>query len=114
MATQTAALEPASVYTFVGDTAPTVNFTFSRPGQSTVDLTGATVNLYIQNPNTLQRTNTGHTTCTLTNAALGKCSYTWMDGDLPVQGVYDATLRIVYSTGKKESAPVAIEVGSVV
>jgi hypothetical protein len=106
------ALQPVSIFTFVGDTSPAINFIISRKKLGAVDLTGTTVDFFIQNPQTGLRTNTGHTTCVITSASIGSCTYSWMDGDIPVEGIYDARLRVTYIGGKKETAPVQIEVAS--
>lgn len=111
----TSPIKVTTIYTFVNDTAPAVTFNISREGVTGfVDLSGATVNLYIQNPLTKQRTNTGHSACTVTNATGGQCKYFWHTGDVPVEGIYNATLKITYPDTTQESAPVQIEVASTV
>ena len=106
------ALQPVNIYTFVGDTAPAINFIISRKKVGVIDLTGATVDFYIISPQTGLVTNTGHTTCTITSASVGSCTYSWVTGDIPVEGIYDARLKVTYIGGKKETAPVQIEVAS--
>jgi hypothetical protein len=109
---------PQTIYTFVGDTAPSVNFNVTRqnptPGLApvVVDLTGCSVSFFIQNPLTLVRTNSGNATCTITSPTAGAVTYAWGSSDIPVEGIYNAQLKITYSNGKLETAPVSIEVGS--
>lgn len=105
---------PVTIYTFVNDTAPTINFTITRQNVGAVDITNATVDFYIQNPYSKTRTNTGHTTCQVTDGVAGKCTYVWVTGDIPDEGIYDANIRITYQTEEQETAPVSIEVASIV
>lgn len=108
------AIEPITLYTYVNDTAPARHFAITRQDTGPVDLSGAMVDFYIQNPYDKNRTNTGHTACIIDDAINGKCTYSWQDGDLPVEGIYDANIRIVYPSGQKETAPVSIEVAAIV
>jgi hypothetical protein len=110
-------ITPQTLYTFVGDTSPAVNFTIQREPETTggqptpVDLTACEVDFYIQNPNTKMRTNTTDHTCTITSASTGSVTYSWGVNDLPVEGIYNANLKITYQGGQVETAPVSIEVG---
>jgi hypothetical protein len=105
---------PPIIYTFVNDTAPAVKFTIARAGASAINLTGCTVNFYIQNPMTTLRTNTAHTLCTITDAPNGIVSYAWVTGDTPVEGIYDANIRITYADSSVETSDVTIEVSGIV
>jgi hypothetical protein len=98
---------------FQNDTSPDAIFNLSREDGSIVDLTGASVNLNIQNPSSKQPTNAGHQACAITPPATsGQCQYQWQSTDLPIAGIYNAWLHITYSDGQTETAAVKINVGS--
>jgi len=109
---------PQTIYTFVGDRAPSVNFIIQRAnsvqGQppTVVDLTGCTVNFFIQNPQTGARTNSSTADCTITSPTTGSITYAWGAGDLPVEGIYNAQIKIIWSSTKPETAAVSIEVAA--
>lgn len=90
------------IETFAGDGAPPITFNISREDGTIVNLTGATVWFIIQDPQSGLTTNnpSGSITniCSITNAILGQCSYTWNSGgtDCPDPGIYAANIKIRY------------------
>lgn len=88
---------------YAGDSSPNVTFNLSRPDNSPVDITGATVKLVIQNPYTNKHTNDGHNSCSVTSATT--CTYAWNTAgtDLPNPGIYKAELQIAYADGQDET-----------
>lgn len=80
------------------NTAPAYQITCTRDGTA-IDLTGASVNLIIQQRSTGTITNTGHQTASLVTAASGIISYTAQAGDFPAAGNYVADVKVTYSGG---------------
>lgn len=94
MATQT-------IYLRKGDTAPNIPITCTRNGAA-IDLTGATVNFIISDPDG-NRTNTGHTACSVVSAAAGTCTYDLATGDVDVAGTHRGDTEITYAGGEVET-----------
>lgn len=86
-----------------GDTQPNPKFRVRRAGDP-VDLTDATVKFIIRKRGG-SVTNTGHQTCTLTDADSGKCTYDLQTNDLPDAATYDCDLQITYLNGEIETSP---------
>jgi hypothetical protein len=99
------------IETFAGDSAPGLTFTITRSDGSIVDLTGCTVSMVIQHPHTGKPTNnqTGglRNQCTITDPVNGVCTYAWNAGgtDVPIPGIYNATIIIQYPDSSKETYP---------
>lgn len=88
-------------YIVTENTAPAYQITCERDGDA-IDLTGASVNLIIQQKSTGDVTNTGHQTCSLVTAASGIISYTAESTDFPDAGRYKADVEVTYSGGGVE------------
>lgn len=84
-----------------GDTAPNIPITCTRSG-SAINLTGATVRFIISDPNG-SRTNSSHSTCTITSATAGTCTYDLASGDIPTAGTYRGDVEITYAGGEVET-----------
>lgn len=89
------------------DTSPDVTFNITRGG-AIVDLDGCSVDFVIKNKSTNLKTNTGHTDCTITDAAGGECVYSWQTGDIPTESFYECDLRITFPSGKEETKKIGI------
>lgn len=97
------------IETFVGDQSPNVTFTAYR-GSVIVDLTGASVNFLLFDPNTKTQTNTGNEACMIINAAGGQFVYAWGTGDKPDAGVYRGYVQVTFPGAKPETAEVRVNV----
>lgn len=88
---------------FVEDnTAPAIILTLQRkPALTAINVTGCTVNLYINLNSAL--TNTGHTACTLTTPASGIVTYTILAADFATPGTYDCEVKITYADATIET-----------
>lgn len=87
--------------TTVGNTAPDLVITCERNGV-VIDITGATVTLALRNEQTLETTNTGAQSCTLTTPATGIITYPARAQDFPRVGRYHGSVKITYAGGKFE------------
>lgn len=83
------------------NTAPAYQITCKRDGTA-IDLTGATVELIIENKSTGSITNTGHQTCTIVTASSGIISYAAEAGDFSEAGTYVGDVKITYNGGGVE------------
>lgn len=90
----------AKIYTVQNNTAPPIVITLERDGNP-IDVTGATVDLYINLNGTV--TNTGHTSCTLTTPASGVVTYTTEAADFATAGSYNCEVKITYGDGTVET-----------
>lgn len=84
------------------DTFPPLEFAVIKDG-SAVDLTGATVKVYIKNSSTGTVKVNGQT-CTITDATNGKCKYTWGATDLDTAGDYVGEIELTDVDGKVQSS----------
>lgn len=82
-----------------GNTAPPLELTAQRNNVD-INLTGCTVNL-IMTLNGVQ-TNTGHTGCTIVDAANGLVHYVRLTGDTPTPDTYLCDLKVTYGDGTFE------------
>lgn len=91
-----------------GDTSPNITFNFSRSDGSVVDITGANVQFIIQNPYANQHTNDADNSCTVLSSTT--CTYAWdiTGTDVPLPGIYNCELRILYPDGQKETQKMVI------
>lgn len=83
------------------NTAPAYQITCQRDGTA-IDLTGATVEMIIENKSTGSVTNSGHQTCSIVTAASGIISYTAEATDFPSAGTYIGDIKITYNGGGVE------------
>lgn len=81
--------------------APDFQITLKRDGTA-INLTGATVKVYIRKEMADVFTNTGHETVTITTAASGIITYSPQANDFPSEGRYLAEAEITYSGGDVE------------
>lgn len=79
------------------DTGEPVNFTVTLDNQ-VLNLTGYTVDFIMKAPDATL-INTGHTACTVTNAAAGQCTYAFQTGDLAQVGLYTCDLQTTSGAG---------------
>lgn len=88
---------------FVEDnTAPAIVLTLQRkPALTAINVTGCTVNLYINLAGTLK--NSGHTMCALTTPASGIVTYTILAADFATPGTYDCEVKITYGDSTVET-----------
>lgn len=77
-----------------GNTAPPLTLTCQRQGVA-INLSGCTVDLIITSANV--QTNTGHTSCTVTDVANGVVTYVRLTGDTPTAGLYYCDLKVTYA-----------------
>lgn len=82
------------IFTVATNTAPALVLTATR-GKVVVPLNATTVTLIITKSGAV--TNTGHQTCTITDAPNGIVSYTRQTGDIPTAGSYTCDLKITYA-----------------
>lgn len=92
---------PTIIFTVDDNSSPNLVITLQRDNTA-INLTGATVKLYIHNERTGEQTNTGHEDCTLTTAASGIVTYPVVAGDFPSAGRYLGDAKITYSGGGVE------------
>ena len=88
-----------TIKTVIGNTAPPITLTAKRDGV-VIDLTGCTVKLYITLAGT--QTNTGHESCTVTDATNGEVEYDREAGDLTTRGSYKCDLKVTYGDATQE------------
>lgn len=81
------------ILTVAGNTAPPLELTCERDSV-VIDLSGCTVALIITQGTTTK--NTGHQTCTVTDAANGLVTYVRQAGDTPTAGSYNCDLKVTY------------------
>lgn len=92
------------------DTAPDMVINITRQGVGAVDLTGASVDFRILDPDSNSITNTGHTPCTIVSATGGQVKYVFQTGDLPAAKTYQADVVITWASGKEETAYAAVPI----
>lgn len=80
------------------NTAPAYQITCQRDGVA-INLTGATVELIIENKSTGSITNTGHQSCTIITATSGIISYAAEAGDFSSAGTYTGDVKVTYNGG---------------
>lgn len=83
------------------NTAPAYQITCQRDGTA-INLTGASVDLIIENKSTGSITNTGHQGCTIVTATSGIISYAAEAGDFSSAGTYVGDVKVTYSGGGVE------------
>lgn len=83
------------------NTAPAYQITCERDGTA-IDLTGASVDLILQNKSNATITNTGHQGCSLVTATAGIISYTALSTDFDDAGTYVGDIKITYNGGGVE------------
>jgi len=88
-----------TINSVAGNTAPPLELTAQRNNVD-INLSGCTVDLIIT-LNDLQ-TNTGHTTCTITDATNGVVQYVRQAGDIPTADTYLCDLKVTYGDGTSE------------
>ena len=91
------------VYMVQNDTGPPIDFELIYDDGTIPNLAGATVNFYIKRPDTGAVSNSGHTACSVTDAAKGKCRYTFVAGDIPIAGKFLCDVELIGADGKKQT-----------
>lgn len=89
------------IVTVQGNTSPDLAITLWREGQP-INLTGVTAVILILTGSTGSVTNTGHQTCTVTDATGGKISYSVTTGDFATAGNYSGEVQVTFASGKVE------------
>lgn len=93
---------PTILFETTGNTAPQLSITLERDG-TVINLTGASVKLYINSERTGAQTNTGHETASLSGTPTdGVITYTPLAGDFPSAGRYLGDAKITYNSGTIE------------
>ena len=80
------------------DTRPPLEFNLTQDG-SPVDLTGSTVRFYMKDATTGTVKING-STCTITDAPKGKCTYLWQASDTNTAGGYVGEVEVTFPDGK--------------
>lgn len=84
-----------------GNTKPRINFTIKDPDGNPINLTGATIKLYVRkigaSVTKLQ------VSCSIDEAINGTCFYNWQANDLNQDGSYHAELEITFSDGSVQT-----------
>ena len=91
-------MSKANFFIVQNNTAPAYVITCTRDGTA-IDLTGASVDLILQEKSSGDITNTGHQTCTIVTAGSGIISYTAQSTDFPDKGNYVADIEVTYNGG---------------
>lgn len=90
----------AKIFSVKTNTAPTLTITLQRDGVA-IDLTGCSVNLYINLSGTV--VNTGHTSCTVsTPATSGVITYHLQASDTATIGLHNCEVKITYGDATTE------------
>lgn len=97
------------LFTVQNNTAPPIVLTLER-SDNPINVTGATVDLYINLTGTV--VNTGHTSCALTTPAAGVVTYTTHASDFTTPGVYNCEIKISYGDGTIETLYQKFQVSS--
>lgn len=90
-----------TIYLVENNTAPVIELRLRRKGKK-VDLTGATVELILAKESDGSVVNTGHQTCTITDAARGIVQYAQESGDFDGTQIYLGDVKVTHSSGKVE------------
>lgn len=78
---------------------------FGQPGEAPINLTTATsVKLKLREHDTVGAPKINRT-CSITDAANGVVTFTWIAGDLDTVGTYDSEFEITWSDGGIETVP---------
>lgn len=85
------------------DTLPAIQYTFLDEDGDAINLTGATVKIYMQNA-TDGTTKIDGGSCTVTDAANGVVTYSWADADVDESGLFWAEFVADFS-GEERSSP---------
>lgn len=101
--------------TFVqNDDWPPFKFAIKKSDGTAYNLTSCTVKFPYTLVGTTTVVNTGHTTCSITDAANGKVQYNWDNHspltplDLAKPGIYEGELEITTAAGNTYTLPVLI------
>ena len=87
-----------SVKIVQNDTRPPLEFTLTQDG-APVNLTGCTVRFYMKDA-VSGSTKISGATCTVTDAANGKCRYDWTGTDTNTVGTYLGEVEVTFGDGK--------------
>lgn len=87
--------------TVVGNNSPDLVFTVQRQG-TVIDVTGATVQLFIRNERTNDTMNSSQAGCNLTTPGQGKVTYPVKATDFPTEDRYICDIKVTYASGKVE------------
>lgn len=90
-------------YLVQNDDKPDLIFTVTDSAGSAVNLTSSSVDFHFRELGSSALKNTGHTTCTITDAANGICKYEWATGDLDTIGIFEGELQVTYPTTKVQT-----------
>lgn len=90
----------AKLFTVKSNSEPSIIITLERSGTA-IDVTGATVDLFINLNGTV--INTGHTSCALTTPVSGIVTYDLTAADTATPGLANCEVRITYSGGGVET-----------
>lgn len=82
-----------------GDNAPDQTFIITKNGTA-LNLTGYTVNFNIGPVDSLAKINAGHSTCTITDAANGKVTYSLQATDTATAGNFAGQIEVIDGSGK--------------
>lgn len=89
------------------DTKPDLVFTIlyaEGPNKDTAfDLSGCTIEFFLRKRGATTLKNTGHTTCSITDAENGLGKYTWDAADLDEEGRYTGELEITFVDTTKQT-----------
>ncbi len=85
-----------------GNTKPRISFTLKDPDGVAINLTDATVRLFMRLIGA--KALTVNAECTLDVAANGTCYYQWLGDDLDTVGSYHAELQATFSDGRIQSS----------
>lgn len=89
-------------YLTANDTSPSIAYQLKDGNGAVVVLTGASVKLHMQAPGSAVKVNAA---ATITDAALGKVSYTFVAANTDTPGDYLARWQVTFSGGAIESFP---------
>lgn len=93
----------AITYLVQNDNKPDLLFTVTDSDNNAVDLTNCTVDFHFRVAGGDTLKNSGHTTCTITDAGAGECKYEWGNNDLDTVGSYEGELQVTYPTTKVQT-----------
>lgn len=92
-----------------GDTAPSIEIQFLSDVEIPINLTGCTVQCFLQKADG-STINTSHSTCEIVNAAQGIAKYNWQAIDTASIGIHYASFKIIYADAKVQSLPYPIRI----
>jgi hypothetical protein len=89
-----------------GDTLPPIRIKVLDNIQDALDLTGHTVDFHFRKIDDLSTLlNSGHTSCTITDALNGMAQYDWTSGDTDLTGIHYGEFILTDPNGRRQSYP---------